>query len=320
MPEKRIREVTPLPAVHWYKDVAVYCRVSTGSQEQLRSLANQVSHFTQLIKNKPFWKLYDFYIDVASGASTEDRREFQRMLGDCHNKKVDIIITKSISRFGRNTEEALIALRSLKLAGVDVIFETENIDTSENSSELMISIIESFVQAENESRSANIRWGIRKGAADGTSGFYRRRCYGYHNNENGELEIVSEEAEAVRLIFELYLNGASLNKIQDELHQRGIPSPSGRDTWCRQSINILLSNEKYSGDVLLMKSVSMGSLGSKRVPNIGQAEKYLGLSNHPPIIDKETFEAVQKEKARRSNVMKIDGVVRRKKERYTAGR
>jgi site-specific DNA recombinase len=182
----------------------------------------------------------------------------------------------------------------------------------------MISSIESFVQAENESRSANIRWGIRKGAADGTSGFYRQHCYGYHNNENGDLEIIPNEAEAVRLIFELYLNGASLNKIQDELHQRSIPSPNGRDTWCRQSINILLSNEKYSGDVLLMKSVCMGSLGSKRVPNIGQADKYLGLSNHPPIIDKETFEAVQKEKTKRSNIMEIDGVVKRREARYTA--
>lgn len=318
MPEKRVTELKPLPKLPRYKNVGVYCRVSTGSQEQLRSLANQVSHFTQFIKNKPLWKLFDFYIDVASGISTEDRREFRRMLDDCHNGKIDVIITKSISRFGRNTQEALTALRSLKLSGVGVVFEAENIDTAETDSELMISLIEAFVQAENESRSANIRWGIRKRAADGTSGYYRRRCYGYRNNENGDLEVVPNEAETVRLVFELYLNGASLNMIRDELRRRGIPAPNGRDTWCRQSINMLLSNEKYTGDVLLMKSVSMGALGSKRVSNIGQADKYLNLSSHPPIIDKQIFEAVQKEKIKRSNVMEVDGVVKRREVRYTA--
>ena len=318
MEEKRVREVWfpwSLPKV---KNVGVYCRVSTGSAEQLHSLANQVSYFTQLIKRRAGWILHDFYIDVASGATFERRPEFQRMLDDCENHRVNTVITKNVSRFGRNTEEALISLRLLTAFNVEVIFESEGINTSENNSELIISIIEAFAQAENEARRANIRWGIMKGVTDGTSGFFRRRCYGYRNNENGDLEIVPEEAEAVRFIFQLYLNGASLNMIQDELHQRKIPSSTGKDTWCKLSINMLLSNEKYTGDVLLMKSVSMGGIGSKRAQNEGQADRYLAVSSHPPIIDKETFETVQKEKIKRSNVIRAEGVVKRRDMRYSA--
>ena len=179
-------------------------------------------------------------------------------------------------------------------------------------------IIEGFVQADNESRSLNIKWGIRKGAADGSSGLFRRRCYGYRNNENGDLEIVPEEAGAVRFIFESYLKGASLNMIQEELRQRGIKSPTGKDTWCKQSLNILLSNEKYSGDILLMKSVRLGGIGSRRTRNEGQAERYLAMSTHPAIVDKETFEAVQKEKVKRSNVFLVEGEVKRRDVRYSA--
>ena len=317
--EKRVTKVIPMPTMpKFYKNVGVYCRVSTGSQEQLHSLANQISHFTQLIRRRPGWLHYDFYVDVASGAMMEERGEFLRMLDDCTNKRVDTIITKSVSRFGRNTEEALTALRTLKGSGVEVIFETENIYTSTTNSELMLSIIEAFAQAENESRSSNIQWGIKKRATDGTSGFYRRRCYGYRNNKNGDLEIVPEEAEAVGFIFEAYLNGASLNMIQDELHIHGIPSPIGKNTWCKQSINVLLSNEKYYGDVMLMKTFSIGGVGSKRIRNEGQADKYMALSNHPPIIEKEVLEAVQTEKARRSNVERTEEGTKRKAERYSS--
>ena len=317
--EKRVTKVIPMPTMpKFYKNVGVYCRVSTGSQEQLHSLANQISYFTQLIRRRPGWLHYDFYVDVASGAMMEERGEFLRMLDDCTNKRVDTIITKSISRFGRNTEEALIALRTLKGSGVEVIFETENINTSTTNSELMLSLIEAFAQAENESRSTNIRWGIKKRATDGTSGFFRRSCYGYRNNKNGDLEIVPEEAETVRFIFEAYLSGASLNLIQRHLQERGTPSPTGKETWCKRSIDELLSNEKYCGDVMLMKTFIVGGIGSKRKRNDGQAAKYLALSNHPPIIEKEVFEAVQMEKTRRSNVGRTEGGVKRKAERYSA--
>lgn len=318
MDEMRVTKVWMPRLLPRVKNVGVYCRVSTGNMEQLRSLASQISYFTQLIKRRPDWKLHDFYIDVATGANIDGRPEFQRMLDDCKNQRVNTVITKNISRFSRNTEEALISLHLLTAFLVEVIFESEGISTSDTNSELIISIIEGFVQAENESRSANIKWGIRKSAADGSSGLFRRRCYGYRNNENGDLEIVPEEARAVRFIFESYLKGASLNMIQEELRQRGIKSPTGKDTWCKQSLNILLSNEKYSGDILLMKSVRLGGIGSRRTRNEGQAERYLAMSTHPAIVDKETFEAVQKEKVKRSNVFLVEGEVKRRDVRYSA--
>ena len=190
MDEMRVTKVPAAFVMPKIKNVGVYCRVSTRSMEQLHSLASQVSHFTQLIRRRRDWKLYDFYIDIASGADLDNRPEFRRMMNDCENGVVNTVITKSISRFGRNTEQALISLRLLKAYYVEVIFESE----------------------------------------------------------------------AVRFIFESYLNGASLNMIQDQLRQRGILSPTGKDTWCKQSVNMLLSNEKYCGDVLLMKSVNLGGI------------------------------------------------------------
>ena len=204
------------------------------------------------------------------------------------------------------------------MGSLEVIFETENINTSTTNSELMLSLIEAYAQAENESRSTNIQWGLKKRATDGTSGFYRRRCYGYRNNKNGDLEIVPEEADTVRFIFEAYLNGASLNMIQRELHERSTPSPTGKETWCKRSIDAMLSNEKYYGDVMLMRTFSIGGVGSKRIRNDGHADKYIGLSNHPPIIDKESFEAVQTEKERRSNVVKSEEGVSRKTVKYSS--
>jgi DNA invertase Pin-like site-specific DNA recombinase len=318
MDEMRVTKVPAAFVMPKIKNVGVYCRVSTRSMEQLHSLASQVSHFTQLIRRRRDWKLYDFYIDIASGADLDNQPEFRRMMNDCENGVVNTVITKSISRFGRNTEQALISLRLLTAYYVEVIFESEGVNTSESDSELVISFIEAFAQAENDARSANIRWGIEKGAKDGTSGFFRRRCYGYRNNENGDLEIVPEEVEAVRFIFESYLNGASLNMLQDQLRKRGISPPTGKDTWRKQSVNMLLSNEKYSGDVLLMKSVNLGSIGSRRTRNEGQAARFLAMSNHPPIIDRETIEAVQKLKIKRSNVIQIEGETKRKDVRYSA--
>ena len=319
MLEKRVTKLSPLPTIQqYYKRVGVYCRVSTGIQEQLHSLASQISYFTQLILNRRGWLLHDFYIDVSCGAKMGGRDAFLRMLDDCKNQRVDTIITKSVSRFGRNTEEALIALRELRNAGVEIIFEMEDIYTSAGDSEQMISILESVAQAENETRSEDIRWGNKRRAANGTSGFFRRRCYGYRNNKNGDLEIFPDEAATIRFIFEAYLNGASLNMIQRGLHERGTPSPTGKETWCKRSIDELLSNEKYCGDVMLMKTFRAGGIGSKRKRNDGQADKYLALSNHPLIIDKEAFEAVQTEKARRSNIERTEAGTKRKTERYSA--
>ena len=152
----KVRMPRPLPKI---KNVGVYCRVSTGSMEQLHSLASQVSHFTQIIRCRSDWKLYDFYIDVATGADFDKRPEFHQMMNDCENFVVNTVITKSISRFGRNTEQALISLRLLTAFNTEVIFESEGINTSESNSDLVISFIEAFAQTKNEDRSKNIRWG-----------------------------------------------------------------------------------------------------------------------------------------------------------------
>ena len=303
---KKVHFIPPIPQKR-DKRIGIYCRVSTNSSEQLQSLAAQVSHLTKITAATPQWLLADVYIDISSSKTGSLRKEFNRMLDDCTSHKLDIIFTKSISRFGRDTVETMEALSKLKSAGVRVIFEQEELDTANTDSDLMISIIESFAQAENESRSENIKWGIKQGAASGTSKLYDRKCYGYKHNEDGKLIIDEETAENVKIIFDLYLNGQSVLGIIKELEKRKIPSPTGKEKWCKRTIDVMLSNEKYTGDVRLLKT--------------GKSEvHYLATDNNPTIISKETFEAVQIEKRRRSNMVKNENGVKRKSEKYSSKR
>ena len=302
---KKVHFIPPKPQKR-DKRIGIYCRVSTNSLEQLQSLAAQVSHLTKITAATPRWLLADVYIDISSSKTGSSRKEFNRMLDDCTSHKLDIIFTKSISRFGRDTVETMEALSKLKSAGVRVIFEQEELDTANTDSDLMISIIESFAQAENESRSENIKWGIKQGAASGASKLYDRKCYGYKHNEDGKLIIDEETAENVKIIFDLYLRGQSVLGIIKELEKRKIPSPTGKEKWCKRTIDVMLSNEKYTGDVRLLKT--------------GKSEiHYLATDNNPAIISKEVFEAVQIEKARRSNVVKNgNGTVKRKNLKYSS--
>lgn len=303
---KKVHFIPPKPQKR-DKRIGIYCRVSTNSLEQLQSLAAQVSHLTKITAATPRWLLADVYIDISSSKTGSSRKEFNRMLDDCTSHKLDIIFTKSISRFGRDTVETMEALSKLKSAGVRVIFEQEELDTANTDSDLMISIIESFAQAENESRSENIKWGIKQGAASGTSKLYDRKCYGYKHNEDGKLIIDEETAENVKIIFDLYLRGQSVLGIIKELEKRKIPSPTGKEKWCKRTIDVMLSNEKYTGDVRLLKT--------------GKSEiHYLATDNNPAIISKETFEAVQLERVRRSNVVVgVDGKLRKNK-KYSSKR
>ena len=302
---KKVHFIPPKPQKR-DKRIGIYCRVSTNSLEQLQILATQVSHLTKITAATPRWLLADVYIDISSSKTGSSRKEFNRMLYDCTSHKLDIIFTKSISRFGRDTVETMEALSKLKSAGVRVIFEQEELDTANTDSDLMISIIESFAQAENESRSENIKWGIKQGAASGASKLYDRKCYGYKHNEDGKLIIDEETAENVKIIFDLYLRGQSVLGIIKELEKRKIPSPTGKEKWCKRTIDVMLSNEKYTGDVRLLKT--------------GKSEiHYLETDNNPAIISKEVFEAVQIEKARRSNVVKNgNGTVKRKNLKYSS--
>lgn len=209
---------------------------------------------TRLIASMLQWVLADVYIDIATSKTGSSRKEFNRMLDDCRSRKLDIVITKNISRFGRDTVEILDALNQLKTLGVRVIFEQEELDTENTDSDLMIAIVEALAQAENESRSENIKWGIKQRAAQGTSKLYDRKCYGYKHDADGKLVIDEEQAENVRLIFDLYLSGQSILGIIRELEKRKILSPTGKEKWCKRTIDVMLSNEKYTGDVKLLKS------------------------------------------------------------------
>lgn len=274
--------------------------------EQLQSLTAQVSHLTRLTATVPQWLLSDVYMDIATSKTGSLRKEFNRMLEDCKSHKLEIVITKDVSRFGRDTVEVLDAFNQLKALGVRVIFEGNSLDTANTSSDLMVAVIESIAQAENESRSENIKWGIKQRAATGTSKLYDRKCYGYKHNENGHLVIEEEKAKNVKLIYDLYLSGQSFVGIIKELSKRKILSPKGKENWNKRSIEWILSNEKYTGDVELLKS-------SKSEVH------YLASGSHPAIISKEVFEAVQKEKVQRSNVIRNEnGIAKRKDFKYSS--
>ena len=287
------------------KRVGIYCRVSTNSADQLKSLTAQVSALTRLTAVNPKWLLVDVYIDIASSKTGSSRKEFSRMLKDCQSHDLEIILTKSISRFERDTVEILDALNQLKILGVRVIFEQEQLDTADTDSDLMISIIESIAQTENESRSDNIKWGIKQRAAQGTSKLYNRKCYGYHNDEDGNLTIDEKEAKNVRVIFNLYLKGKSILGIVKELERLGIKSPTGKAIWPKRTIDVMLSNEKYAGNVRLLDD--------------GKHEAYyLSEDNNPAIISNETFQAVQIEKQHRSNITKGEDGSKRKSIKYSS--
>ena len=232
---KRIHFIPPLPPKR-EKRVGIYCRVSTNSVDQLKSLTAQVSALTRLVAANPKWLLVDVYIDIASSKTGSSRKEFTRMLKDCKSRDIEIILTKSISRFGRDTVEILDALNQLRVLGVRVIFEQEVLDTADTDNDLMISIIESIAQAENESRGDNIKWGIKQRAAQGTSKLYNRKCYGYFNDADGNLAIDEKKAKNVRLIFNLYLQGKSVLGIVKELERLGIKSPTGKPTCLREQL------------------------------------------------------------------------------------
>ena len=243
-------------------------------------------------------------MDIATSKTGSSRKEFNRMLEDCKSHKLEIVITKDVSRFGRETVEVLDAFNQLKALNVRVIFEGNSLDTANTSSDLMVAVMEFVAQAENESRSENIKWGIKQRVAQGTSKLYDRKCYGYKHNENGHLVIDVEKAKNVKLIFNLYLSGQSIVGIIKELEKQKILSPTGKAKWCKRTINVMLSNEKYTGDVELLKS------GKNEV-------HYLASGNNPAIISKEVFEAVQMEKVRRSNIVRDENGSRRKSKKYS---
>ena len=287
------------------KKVGIYCRVSTAEKEQLYSLAVQISALTRAVANVSQWRLADVFIDIASAKGDIPRREFERLMKECEAHNISVVLTKSISRFGRDTVETLTAINNLKAVGVRIIFEQENLDTAEVDSDLMISVMESLAQAENESRSENIRMGLAMRAANGTSGLYKRKLYGYTKNINGELVIDEEQAKNVQDIFRWYLDGASVLGIIKKLYDAGVLSPTGKEKWNKRTIEIMLSNEKYTGTVTLLDSAT-------------QEYEYQMKECIPPIITENEFRAVQEEKKKRSNIVTDDEDTHRSSKKYSS--
>ncbi|MBR1751962.1 MAG: recombinase family protein [Ruminococcus sp.] len=279
---------------------AAYCRVSTAYEEQTNSLETQISHFTSVIKADSRLELVGIFCDRKSGRNSK-REGFERLLKLCRKRKIDIIYTKSISRFGRNTVDFLKTMRKLKELNIRVVFENEGIDTAQPISEFFITTYAAFAQSESESKCENIRWGITRKFETGAESYTNRPCFGYKKREH-HLEIVPNDACVVRQIFAEYICGRSLKDIAHLLETQNILSPKGSRKWSPQTIRNILQNEKYTGDVVLQKTFVENFFNAKQVKNAGQKNRYLISNCHVAIISKSDFETVQKLLAERSNM------------------
>ena len=288
------------------KRVAAYCRVSTDSEEQLNSYEAQKSYYTQKIEESPDWEMAGIYADEGiSGTSMKKRTEFKKMITACKRGHIDLIITKSLSRFARNTVDCLETVRLLKANGIGVYFEKENINTLTESSEFLITLFSGFAQAESESLSKNVAWGKQKSAEAGKVTFQYKKMLGYRKGADGQPEIVPEEAEIIRRIYRRYLAGCSLGQIKQELEQDNIPTAQKVERWSSAVIHNILTNEKYMGDALLQKTYITDCISKKVKKNMGERPMYYVENNHPAIIPRETFDQVQKEMTRRSSKRKV---------------
>ena len=286
--------------------VAAYCRVSTELEEQQNSYQVQIAYYTDLINKKKEWTLAGIFADEGiSGTQTKKRTEFNRMIRMCKNKKIDLVITKSISRFARNTVDCLEYVRQLKDLGIGVIFEKENINTLTMTSEFMISLYGSFAQAESESISKNVSWGKEKAYREGKVQFQYKHLLGYKKGADGKPEIIPEEAETVKLIYTMFLDGHSMKNIALILHVKGIHTKTGSTEWRTNTITRILQNEKYVGDALLQKTFTSDCITHKVVKNHGERPMYLVTNHHDPIIDRDTYNRVRQELARRNSKRKI---------------
>ena len=286
--------------------VAAYCRVSTKLEQQEGSYEAQISYYTEKIKSNLNWQLAGIFADDGiSATNTKKRDDFNAMIEDCMAGKVDMIITKSVSRFARNTVDSLETIRKLKEKNIAILFEKEGVNTLEGSGELLITILSSQAQEESRNISENTRWGITRRFENGVVAVNHKKFMGYtKDKKSGELVIVPEQAEIVRRIFRMYLEGSSILEITRALEEDKIKTVTGKDTWHPGVIEKMLSNEKYMGDALLQKTYTVDFLTKKRVKNEGIVPQYYIEDNHEAIVPKEIFYKVQEEKARRANLNK----------------
>ena len=283
--------------------VAAYCRVSTDSEEQATSYEVQVEHYTTYIQNNPEWELAGIYADDGiSGTNTKKREQFNKMIEDSMNGKIDMIITKSISRFARNTLDCLKYIRQLKDKEIPVFFEKENINTMDAKGEIMLTIMASLAQQESQSLSQNVKLGIQYRYQQGEVQVNHNRFLGYTKDENNKLVINPEQAKIVKRIYREYLEGSSLVQIARGLEADEILTAAKRTKWRPESIKKILQNEKYIGDALLQKTYTVDFLTKKRVVNNGHVPQYYVENNHEAIIPREIYLQVQEEMMRRANI------------------
>ena len=280
--------------------VAAYARVSTDHEDQQSSYEAQVDYYTHFIKERADWEFVDIYADEGiTGTSIKHREGFKRMIQDALDGKIDLIVTKSVSRFARNTVDSLTTIRNLKEKGVECFFEKENIWTFDGKGELLITIMSSLAQEESRSISENCTWGQRKRMADGRVAVPFEHFLGYDRGEHGELVINEEQAKTVRLIYDLFLQGLTPHSIAKRLTEMGIPTPRKKTVWNQTTVRSILTNEKYKGDALMQKCYTENFITKKQLTNRGELPQYNVEGDHEAIIPPETFELVQQEMNRR---------------------
>ena len=306
------RTVTVIPAsIHKFSEVplasaekrkvAAYARVSTDNEDQKTSYAAQVDYYTNYIKSRSEWEFAGMYSDEGvTGTSMKKREGFTRMVQDALDGKIQLIVTKSVSRFARNTVDSLTTIRKLKEHGIEVYFEKEAIWTFQARGEILLTILSSLSQEEARSISENVTWGLRKRFADGKFSVGYSRFLGYDKGEDGNLAINEEQAKTVRLIFRLFIDGMTAGRIAKELTARHILTVTGKEKWNAKTIKGILANEKYTGCARIQKTFTPDFLTKKAVKNCGQVPSYFVEQSHPAIIDPAVFEMVQREMERRT--------------------
>ena len=284
--------------------VAAYCRVSTDSQEQETSFDSQVRHYTEYIGSHPGWELAGIYADEGiSGTSTRHRDQFKDMMSACERGEIDLIITKSISRWARNTVDFLTTIRHLRELEVRVLFEKESIDTMDSAGEVLITIMSSLAQQESDSISKNVRMGIQYQMQQGKGRLNTKRFLGYGKDpDTGKLVIVPEEADTIRGIYRAYLDGYSPGLIAKRLMAKGVMPPGGGSTWYASTVASILRNEKYCGDLLMQKYYVQDFLTHRIVRNTGQLPQYYVEGDHEPIVPRKVWLQVKGEMARRAAI------------------
>ena len=315
-PVRTITKIEANPILSSRKDeyrrlrVAAYCRVSTDEEDQLNSLETQMQYYTSKIAENPNWTMVGIYADEGiTGTRADKRDKFMKLMRDCQKGKVDYILTKSTSRFARNTVDSLTWIRKLRAIGIGVYFEEQNLDSSKVENETLIGFFSVMAQSESESISGNVKWGIHKRMRNGTYAV-QFNMLGYKRGDDGEPYIIPEEAEVVREMFNRFLDGASLGQLKDFLESKQVLTRRGKSEWSISVIRGMLSNEKYVGDILYQKTYRADCISKKVKVNRGEMTRYLVSNNHTPIIDRDTFNLVQAELSRRtSKNKKMDSAI-----------